>query len=57
MKPADDVLLMNDQPVTCPNCGCRTAWDEIGKQQLHLCLNELCNHSFVVEEDEDRLRK
>lgn len=50
------ILLMNDQPVTCPHCGSRTDWDdsEVGVgMQLHVCLNPICGVWFRVEEDDE----
>ena len=51
-----EVIVINDQPVTCPKSGVRT--DILldlshvnGQPQIHKCLNDMCSHLFVVEED------
>ena len=47
---------MNDQPTTCPKCGCRTELildfpDTVEKTQYHKCLDVNCKYTFIVEED------
>lgn len=52
------VVLLNDQPTTCPLCGSRTdiLFDlshTIAGPQLHQCLNSNCEMLFItVCEDE-----
>ena len=44
-------LLMNDQPVTCPDCGARTDWVDLpDNTQLHTCLSP-SHHRFFVAID------
>lgn len=51
-----DIFIMNDQPVTCPNCGCRTVFMEsfydenTGITQLHQCPDSECQFTFQVVE-------
>ena len=49
------LLLLNDQPVTCPLCSSRTKYiDLIDKgevYEIHYCLNKkVCGHVFACEE-------
>ena len=47
-----DIYIMGDQPTTCPKCGSRTEFVEIGyRQQDHECLG--CHFTFVIEEERD----
>ena len=40
----------NEQPVTCPRCGSRTAFDQIDpKTQHHRCLG--CIYEFLMEDE------
>ena len=42
----------NDQPVTCPQCSCRTEWDDLQNgDQLHTCRG--CDYTFTVEFEEE----
>jgi hypothetical protein len=48
------VLLSNDQPVSCYLCGSRTEvimdLSHVNNQpQVHLCLNDVCKNELVVE--------
>jgi hypothetical protein len=50
-----EVILIGDQPTTCPKCGARTeivlSLDHtIEKTQFHKCLFESCKYEFVAEE-------
>lgn len=51
------MLVLSDQPVTCPNCGSRTSFDELQTGlQHHRCLNAICGNEFITcppEDDED----
>jgi hypothetical protein len=54
----NNILLLNDQPVNCPNCGKRTEiiFDlahSINGTQIHECLGERCGKIFVTENDEE----
>lgn len=46
----DVYILDDDQPTTCPKCGARTYFTEVGKAsaqvQHHKCLNEQCGYVF-----------
>ena len=48
-------LLLNDQPTTCPYCGCRTSFYEFYYMkeyyQIHRCMNTDCLFVFVAVED------
>jgi hypothetical protein len=51
-----EVLIINDQPTTCPKCGARTditldLSHTKNQTQIHKCYNEDCNCQFMVEED------
>lgn len=53
-----NILLLNDQPISCPNCGKRAEiiFDlshSINGTQIHECLNERCKKIFVTENDEE----
>jgi hypothetical protein len=42
-----EIFLMNDQPTTCPKCGCRTDHicdlpDSVTLSELHICLSNIC---------------
>lgn len=56
MEPELEIFIMNDQPVTCPNCGCRTDFMEnfysenTGITQLHQCPDSECQFKFYVVE-------
>lgn len=41
------IYFMNDQPTTCPKCGCRTEWTG-ENPQFHICI---CGFSFLVEDE------
>lgn len=49
-----EIQLMGDQPVTCPDCGSRTGWNDLEVKrtadQLHYCLNHECGTHFRVSE-------
>jgi len=50
------LLLLNDQPVTCPFCSSRTEYidfDDNGElYQIHYCLNKVyCGHFFACVEE------
>ncbi len=53
------LLILNDQPVTCPHCGARTDFildlsHTRSKIQVHRCLSAACQFEFVVGiEDEN----
>jgi hypothetical protein len=51
------ILLLNDQPTTCPKCGGRTLFDEFGEgkgmYQIHKCKYPECSYEFVCMEDEE----
>jgi len=53
------ILLLNDQPTTCPHCDARTHWidfyDFDEDYQLHFCLAYPFKHIFLACEDEDEL--
>lgn len=46
-----DIMLLSDQPTTCPLCGRRTAWQERpdGVQE-HSCS---CGHEFLAEDEKE----
>ena len=51
-----EVLIINDQPTTCPKCGMRTdivldLTHTTNQIQIHRCSDEECNCQFVVEKD------
>lgn len=53
--PADtpeNLYTMTDQPVTCPKCGARSEFEDLGSegQQLHTCQNPECKYVFRMEE-------
>lgn len=51
----NNVFIMGDQPQTCPKCGNRTEIIvEFVQGQIHRCLGDSCNFTFVVEENETR---
>ena len=48
------VIIYNDQPVTCPNCGNRTEVildlsHTIEQSQIHKCLSQRCFNEFVTQ--------
>lgn len=49
----------NDQPMTCPQCGSRTDFDEnvsvagCVAPQYHICPNGTCKYEFILAFDED----
>jgi hypothetical protein len=51
-----DCFLMNDQPVTCPECGCRTEFEEFltventSVSQIHQCIDTDCLFKFEMVE-------
>jgi len=51
------ILLLNDQPVTCPNCSSRTDFYEFvyknEEYQIHFCKNRDCGIAFLTREDEN----
>jgi hypothetical protein len=54
MRNLKQVMLSNDQPVSCYLCGSRTDiivdLSHINNQpQVHRCLNDVCKNEFVVE--------
>jgi hypothetical protein len=53
-----EILIISDQPTTCPKCGSRTEitldLSHINNHvQVHQCLNYLCKNQFVVESDKE----
>ena len=52
---SEGVVLLDEDPVTCPSCGARTEWDDLASgpnpRQLHTCLNAVCGRQFVTEFD------
>ena len=46
----DIYILDQDQPATCPKCGARTDFAELGDYQVHTCKE--CGYSFVGEFEE-----
>ncbi len=55
---SDSIFLRNDQPTTCPKCGCRTDivfdFPETPTQiQIHQCLDNSCKTVFVEEDDDN----
>lgn len=50
---AEAAYLASDQPMTCPKCGARTAYESLDEtSQRHAC--PACAHAFLVEfEDEE----
>lgn len=45
----ESLLLLNDQPVTCPRCGWRTEWEErLDGVQRHTCNNPDCAVEFLA---------
>lgn len=57
MKEELEIFIMNDQPVTCPKCSCRTDFQEsshdenTGIPQLHQCLDSDCQFRFCMVEN------
>jgi hypothetical protein len=56
MEQGLEFFLMNDQPVTCPNCGNRTDFFEIIDEnneviQLHQCPDIECQFKFQMVEN------
>ena len=52
----NDVLIYNDQPLTCPNCGNRTEIildfsHTMKKTQIHTCLSLNCKNEFITQTD------
>lgn len=51
----EDIFLVGDEPTTCPYCGSRTFFDELGDGnslfQLHRCVNSDCAVTFIISED------
>lgn len=44
---------LGDQPVSCPQCGCRSEFEELPDQlQYHRCLNSSCQYHFITCEPE-----
>jgi hypothetical protein len=42
----DHVILDNDQPTTCPKCGCRTEDDHLmSNKQINHCTH--CHYTFI----------
>lgn len=50
----NQIQLLCEQPMTCPLCSSRTAFDDLecGKQH-HRCLAVACGHEFMAEEDDE----
>lgn len=53
-----ELFVYTDQPVTCPYCGARSEviLDMNGtkeNKQVHRCINNRCEHEFVMVYDED----
>lgn len=53
-----EIMVYNDQPVTCPSCGNRTEivldFSHIPNQtQIHKCLTVCCKHEFVTQNAEE----
>ena len=42
-------FTMTDQPETCPQCGRRTEWLDVGDKQVHVCHE--CEFMYVLEEE------
>lgn len=56
MKNIKEIFLLNDQPVTCPRCGNRTAFtekliDNLKIIQSHICLSNNCKFEFKCIEE------
>lgn len=56
MKNTNEILLINDQPVTCPKCGNRTSFsekliDNFKNLQFHKCLSNNCKFEFKSIEE------
>ena len=52
----NEVYFINDQPVTCPQCGNRTFFseeliDNFKNIQFHKCLSFNCNFEFQCIEE------
>jgi len=52
----NEVLFINDQPVTCPKCGNRTVFlkeliNDFENSQFHKCLSINCNFEFKCVEE------
>lgn len=50
------IILLSDQPTTCPKCGARTDFENDPnnvKRQFHQCLNLKCSFQFIAEDDDD----
>lgn len=47
--PRRAMLLLGDQPTTCPPCGSRSDFDVLAHgRQHHRCLNESCGNEFIA---------
>ena len=51
-----EIIVYNEQPVTCPYCGNRTEIildlsHTIEQIQIHKCLSERYQHKFVTQRD------
>ncbi len=54
----NDVIIYNDQPVTCPECGNRTEiildlFNTYEQMQIHKCLSINCEKEFVTQEENE----
>ena len=51
-----EIILLSDQPTTCPICGARTDFYEFvhdnEQYQIHFCKNWDCGIAFLAMEDE-----
>lgn len=47
----DVFLFCEDDAITCPQCGCRTEFEDHGVQQFHTCMSTACGFTFLVEFD------
>lgn len=49
----EEIFILDDQPTTCPHCGSRTEFKEIGDgQQRHTCMT--CQFTFTGEFEADK---
>lgn len=58
LEPGTAVWFIHDQPMTCPMCGTRTEFKELGigpsYQQAHTCPR--CVFEFIAVEDDAALQ-
>lgn len=55
---ANPIEILSDQPTTCPYCGTRTEFDDVGlitgegtMQQHHRCPGKNCGYEFLAENE------